>query len=94
MSCDYGEDSIAVYATVYGVDEVLTSSAIVTETECSLCRDLMQHVYVDDKVGNKGCERLSMNMDRFDYMCEFIDVAAMYPNTSNSSHPFRLSTSL
>jgi hypothetical protein len=44
--------------------------------------------HVDDKVGNKGCEWLSMNMDRFDYMCEFVDVASICPRTCDSCDLF------
>jgi hypothetical protein len=33
-------------------------------------------ILADDKVGNKGCEWLSMNMDRFDYMCVDVPLSA------------------
>jgi trypsin len=112
MCCDYGEGSIAVYATVDGVDEVLTSSdgyfgnkqnKVFTVPESyargaqkgdssssSACIDSddEQQFHVDDKVGNKGCEWLSMNMDRFDYMCEFVDVASICPKTRSSCELF------
>jgi hypothetical protein len=114
MCCDYGEGSIAVYATVDGVDEELTSSDgffsgserkdfTVSETyarsakqkeESSMkaCVDSTEEqqfqFHVDDKVGNKGCEWLSMNMDRFDYMCEFVDVASICPRTCDSCNLF------
>jgi hypothetical protein len=47
-----------------------------------------QQFHVDEKVGNKGCEWLSMNIKRFDYMCEFVDVASICPKTCNSCHLF------
>jgi hypothetical protein len=40
------------------------------------------------KVGNKGGEKLSMNMDRFEYMCEFVDVASICPKTCSSCELF------
>jgi hypothetical protein len=99
MCCDYGEGTIAVYATVDGIDEILISSdgsfdasdnkaftvpesytrGAKTGTKVSIDSDEDQQFHVDDKVGNKGCQWLSMSMDRFDYMCEFIDVASIYP---------------
>jgi hypothetical protein len=112
MCCDYGEGSIDVYATVDGVDEVLTSSDGYFGTEQNkvftvpesyargaqkgdssssrACTDSddEQQFHVDDKVGDKGCEWLSVNMDRFDYMCEFVDVASICPKTCSSCELF------
>lgn len=36
---------------------------------------------VDDKVGMKTCDWLTDNMERFDYLCEFVDVASACPVT-------------
>jgi hypothetical protein len=114
MCCDYGQGSIAVYATVDGVVEVLTSSdgffgtsenKVFTvpqsyargaqkeddsSSSSSACIDADEELqfHVDDKVGNKGCEWLSMNMDRFDYMCEFVDVASICQKTCSSCDLF------
>jgi trypsin len=118
MCCDYGQGSIAVYATVDGVDEELTSSdgffnkydnksftvsdsyaraggGAPKENTKAPCIDSTDdgegqrfQFHVDDKVGNKGCEWLSMNMDRFDYMCEFVDVASICPRTCDSCDLF------
>jgi hypothetical protein len=59
-----------------------------TGTKVCIDSDEDQQFHVDDKVGNKGCEWLSMNMDRFDYMCEFVDVASICPETCNSCELF------
>jgi hypothetical protein len=108
MYCNYGGGSIAVYATVDGVDEILTSSdgsfdwsenkvSTVSEAyvrgaqnDSKACVDFDedQQVHVDDKVGNKGCEWLSMNMDHFDYMREFVDIASICPKTCNTCELF------
>jgi trypsin len=112
MCCDYGRGSIAVYATVDGVAEVLTSSDGFFGTDqnkaftvpqsyargaqkddssssrACIDSDEERQFHVDDKVGNKGCEWLSMNLDRFDYMCEFVDVASICPKTCSSCELF------
>jgi hypothetical protein len=106
MCYDYGRGSIAVYATVDGVVEILTSSdgffgtsqnkaftvpqsyarGAQKDDDSSSSRacidsDEERQFHVDDKLGNQGCEWLSMNMDRFDYMCAFVDVASICPKT-------------
>jgi hypothetical protein len=108
MCCDYGEGSIAVYATVDGVEEILTfrdgsfdasenkvftvleSYARGAQKDSKVCieSDEDQQFHVDDKVGSKGCEWLLMNMDRFDYMCEFVDVSSICPKTCKSCELF------
>ncbi len=115
MCCDYGRGSIAVYATVDGVVEILTSSdgffgtsqnkaftvpqsyargaqkdddSSSSSSRACIDSDEERQFHVDDKLGNQGCEWLSMNMDRFDYMCEFVDVASICPKTCSSCELF------
>jgi hypothetical protein len=48
-------------------------------------------IHVDDKVGNKGCEWLSMNMDR-STTCEFCRCRLYLSKDVRLLQPFRLST--
>jgi trypsin len=48
----------------------------------TLCLDLPAVAFdVDDEIGSQTCAWLLPNMDRFDYLCQFEDVAALCPRT-------------
>jgi trypsin len=95
MCCDYGEGSIVVYATVDGVVEVLTSSdgvfGIRQNQAFTVPQSYARGAQKDDSSSSssRACiEWLSMNMDRFDYMCEFVDVASICQKTCSSCELF------
>lgn len=55
----------------------------------TVCLDsVTAEFHVDDKVGMKGCEWLALNMERFDYLCEFVDVASSCPVTCGDCNLF------
>lgn len=63
----------------------IRSAAVIGNTQEAECSDSDdEEFHVDDKVGNRTCEWLSLNLDRFDYLCEFVDVAAVCPQTCDA----------
>jgi len=64
-----------------------TRGAVKTRTtECSDSID--EDFHVDNKTGSRGCAWLSSNMNRFDYLCEFVDTASICPSTCGTCDLF------
>jgi V8-like Glu-specific endopeptidase len=62
----------------------LNDSLMLHSTKVSkfLCLDLPDVTFdVDDEIGSRTCAWLLPNMDRFEYLCQFEDVAAVCPST-------------
>jgi hypothetical protein len=57
-----------------------------TSYECSDSMD--EEFHVDDKTGIRGCAWLAVNMDRFEYLCEFVDISPICPRTCGSCDLF------
>jgi hypothetical protein len=72
--------------------KVLKRSIMSHLTEPStLCLDAPDAVFdVDDVIGSETCAWLLPNMDRFDYLCEFEDVAAACPRTCRTCSLYAL----
>ena len=84
-----------VHAQVGGEDQLLVqgggtfsySSVVnfsVPSTTSGDCEDKDILIFVDSDVGEESCDWLGQNMDRYQYLCEFLDVAWACPSTCNA----------
>jgi hypothetical protein len=53
------------------------------------CEDQGGTFLVDSEGGDAGCDWLSTNLDRYNYLCQFLDVAVTYPNTCDTCEYFQ-----
>jgi hypothetical protein len=100
---DSGQGRFEVYALLPGGQKLLvegdgtmfTYSMLVefsvpsSPTPPGLCLDDQSGSFlVDSEVGEAGCEWLSMNLDRYGYLCQFLDVTATCPNICDACEYF------
>jgi trypsin len=77
----------------FGTSQILTFSVPATRTAVKTrtpeCHDSVdEDFHVDDTTGSRGCAWLASNMDRFDYLCEFVDISSICPITCGSCNLF------
>jgi hypothetical protein len=83
-----GEDQLLVEG-----DGTFTYSKLVEFTVPSLrssgtCQDQSGTFLVDSEVGNADCDWLGTNLDRYNHLCQFLDVAFTCPNTCDACEYF------
>lgn len=61
----------------------------VPSTTSNDCEDQNESLLVDSEVGNADCAWLSTNLDRYGYLCQFLDVAAICPQTCDTCAYFQ-----
>jgi hypothetical protein len=101
--CGFGEGRFEIHALLDGdvllaeVDGVFADSLLV---EFSVpapspspgpnngCQDEIGTFLVDSEVGDADCAWLSVNHDRYNYLCQFLDVAVTCPNTCDACEYF------
>jgi hypothetical protein len=76
----------------FGTSQILTFSVPATRTAVKTrtpeCHDSVdEDFHVDDTTGSRGCAWLASNMDRFDYLCEFVDISSICPITCGICSP-------
>lgn len=94
--CEFGEGSWQLLAELDGDDQVLlngdgnytfgvVATFVVPDTTKGgpmTCQDSDSETFlVDDSVGEKACSWLADNLDRFDFLCRFTDIAFACPRT-------------
>lgn len=97
ICCQYGEgrfeiqamlsdDEVAVLAEGDGIFAFSTIvSFSVPEVVGDECEDEVGRTFlVDSEVGDADCEWLALNMERYGYLCHFLDIAATCPNTCDA----------
>jgi hypothetical protein len=105
MCCQYGEGSFDMYALVgdgeellatsdgqFGSSQRLTFTITNPEEEVIIvgdCQDLDGTFLADAIAGNKDCTWLGVNMDRYRYLCQFLDVASKCRNTCSACEYFK-----
>ena len=93
LCCGYGEGmwsitengrllaSGAEYGASETVSFVVPSQDGSTSPPVTDCEDTTDTIYVDASAGNQNCDWLSTNLDRYGYLCQFVDVASVCPGT-------------
>jgi hypothetical protein len=59
-----------------------------TDPPAGDCEDTEETFVVSDAVGTRDCDWLSVNLERFGWLCQFVDVAAACPSTCDACHLF------
>jgi hypothetical protein len=104
ICCGYGQGRFEVHALLSDQDQLLaesdgrfTNSISVgfsvpspqTNQSKGGCQDQSGTFLVDSEVKDAGCEWLGVNLGRYSYLCQFLDVAATCPDTCDACEFFK-----
>jgi Trypsin len=68
----------------------LDQTSITQDGSVEGCQDQPENVVfdVDSRIGSEGCEWLALNLDRYNYLCQFLEVAYACPKTCDACEYF------
>jgi len=101
LCCDFGQGRFEIHALLSSSegdvivlaegDATFADSKLVefSVPSVSSCQDDQSGSFlVDSEVGNSDCAWLGTNLDRYGYLCQFLDVAAICPGTCDACDYF------